>query len=291
MVMTALTPSASPSESFSLPESRSPPPDAPGFRKPSLIDRNTSLIGFVAGLLNGLIGIGGGIVIVPGLILRRKLNVRTAVSTSLGAVMVLSFVSFWGHVTFSGFQFSVTGAFIVVAAGMLGAQIGGWLLNRIPRRLVILVFAALTLFTAARLIMQAVGAATAPAAPEGPPFWAYPLFGSVSGLFSGLLGIGGGGYVVLGFSVFFNTSIQGGLPIALMLNATNAVSGVWAQRKTGQVRWSEVWRLVPAALVGIAAGTALALSLPVDVLRVIFGAFFLLMAGRLFVHAWRGRSL
>ena len=290
--MSTPTPSAPPAESSSAPEAQPPPPSAPGSWKQSLLDRDTSLIGFGAGLLNGLIGIGGGIVIVPGLILRRKLNVRTAVSTSLGAVMALSCVSFWVHIAFSGFQFSVTGTLVVVAAGMFGAQIGVWLLNRVPRRLVILVFASLTLFTAARLIMQAVGAATAPAAaPAGPPFWAYPLFGSVSGLFSGLLGIGGGGYIVLGFSVFFNTSIQGALPIALLVNATNAVSGVWAQRKTGQVRWSEVWRLVPAALVGIAAGTALALSLPVDVLRVIFGAFFLFMAGRLFVHAWRGRSL
>jgi hypothetical protein len=238
-----------------------------------------------------MIGVGGGILIVPGLILRRKLNVRTAVSTSLGAVMVLSFFSFWLHVAFSGFQFSVLGAVVVVAAGMVGAQAGGWLLNRVPRRLVILVFASLTLFTAARLIMQAVGAATAlVSTPQGPPFWAYPLFGTVSGLFSGLLGVGGGGYVVLGFSVFFDTSIQGGLPIALMVNATNGVSGVWAQRKTGQVHWNEVWRLVPAALIGIAAGTALALSLPVDVLRFIFGGFFLFMAVRLFVHAWRGRA-
>jgi uncharacterized membrane protein YfcA len=256
-----------------------------------LFDRATSLIGFSAGLLNGLIGIGGGIVIVPGLMLHRKLNVRVAVSTSLGAVVVLSLNSLSLHVGFTGFRFGLLNSIIVVAAGMGGAQAGGWLLNRIPRRLVILVFGSMTLFTAARLIAQALGAGDgAAAAPEVPPLWAYPLFGAVSGLFSGLLGIGGGGYVVLGFSVFFHTPIQGGLPIALLLNATNGLSGVWAQRGTGQVRWAEVWRLVPAALAGIGVGTWLALSLPADVLRVIFGVFFLVMAGRLFVHAWRGRN-
>ena len=93
--------------------------------------------------------------------------------------------------------------------------------------------------------------------------------------------------MVLGFTVFFQTPVQGGLPIALAMNVTNALSGVWAQRKSGQILWREVGRLIPAALVGIALGTTLAMTLPADALRMIFGAFFLFMAGRMFLHALR----
>lgn len=273
------------------PQPHSPAQPAGGANAPAAgwFDRNSSLIGLAAGLLNGLIGIGGGIVIVPGLILRRKLDVRTAVSTSLGAIFVLSIVSFSLHVSVTGYSLSWLGSLLVIFAGIAGAQAGIFLLNRIPRRAVIVVFAGMTLFTAVRLIMQALGWGDAAAEPGAlPPWWAYPLLGAISGLFSGLLGIGGGGYVVLGFSVFWRMPIQGSLPIALAMNVANALSGVWAQRKTGQVRWSEVARLVPAALAGIAIGTALAVTLPADILRIIFGAFFSFMAGRLVVHAWRG---
>ena len=154
--------------------------------------------------------------------------------------------------------------------------------------MVIFFFGVITLITASRLIVQALGwTAPVEAASGVPPLWAYPLLGSVSGLFSGLLGIGGGGYVVLGFSVFYNVPVQGTLPIALALNVTNAHSGVLAQRRKGQVRWREVTRLAPAALVGIGAGTALAVALPPDQMRILFGGFFLFMAGRLIRQAWK----
>lgn len=256
-----------------------PPPASP---RPRVWAPATLGIGFAAGLLNGLIGIGGGIVIVPGLMLRHKLDVRAAVATSLGAVMCLSTVAFAAHVLATGYRLDPLGSVLTVAAGMAGAQVGGWLLNRLPRRLVILVFAGVTLFTALRLLTQALGWGGAPVpAPGGPPVWAYPLFGAVAGLFSGLLGIGGGGYVVLGFAVFFDTPVAGGLPIALALNVTNALSGVLAQRGRGLIRWGHIARLVPAALVGILLGAALAVSLPAGLLRIIFAAFFLFMAGRL----------
>lgn len=245
-------------------------------------------IGLAAGVLNGLIGIGGGIVMVPGLMLRRGLGVRQAVATSLGAVVFLSSLAFALHVSLTGFAFTAAGAAMVIAAGIAGAQAGGWLLNRLPRRWVILTFAALTLFTASRLVMVGLGWAQAPLAGGGaPPWWGYPLFGSISGLLSGLLGIGGGAFVVLAFSVFFHTPVQGALPIALALNVTNALSGVWAQRRSGNIRWSEVGRLVPAALAGIVAGTALAVALPPNAMRLLFGGFFLVMAGRLIRQALR----
>jgi uncharacterized protein len=45
-------------------------------------------IGIVAGVLSGLFGIGGGIVIVPALILLAQMPVLTATGTSLGALLL-----------------------------------------------------------------------------------------------------------------------------------------------------------------------------------------------------------
>lgn len=45
-------------------------------------------IGLIAGLLSGLFGIGGGVVIVPGLILVAQMKPETAIGTSLGALLL-----------------------------------------------------------------------------------------------------------------------------------------------------------------------------------------------------------
>lgn len=242
----------------------------------------TLAIGFGAGLLNGLLGIGGGILIVPGMILLRGLQPRVAVSTSLGTVLVLSLLALSAHLALSGLAFSLQGTALVLLCGALGAQGGGFLLRRIPQRWILFVFAGLTLFSATNLIGGALFDRGGPLLQAGPPpLWGFVVTGLIAGFFSGMLGIGGGALVVLGLAVLFHTPILGGLPLALMVNVANAGSGVFAQRGTGHVLWGEVVRLVPAALVGIAAGVGAAVLLPSNALRIVFALFFLFMGFRL----------
>lgn len=246
-------------------------------------------IGFVAGVLNGLLGIGGGIVIVPGMIFLRKVNARVAVSTSLGAVMVLAALALAVHLVVSGFAVSLEGGAAVLLTGAATAQVGGWLLNRLPQRVIIVLFTGLTLLSAVNLLLMAAGVLAPPPTATGvPPFWGYPLVGAIAGLFSGLLGIGGGGIVVLGFSVLFHTPILASLPLALLVNVVNAGSGVIAQWHTGQILWGEVRRLTLAALAGIACGVWVAVVLPADQLRIVFAAFFIFMGLRLLKRAMSG---
>ena len=86
---------------------------------------------------------------------------------------------------------------------------------------------------------------------------------------------------LLGLAAFFGTPVQEGLPIAFALNITNALAGAWRHARAGRVLWREVQILIPTALVGIAVGTAAALTLPADLLRIVFGCFFLYMGTRI----------
>ncbi|MFM9037912.1 MAG: sulfite exporter TauE/SafE family protein, partial [Actinomycetota bacterium] len=57
-------------------------------------------IGIGAGLLSGMFGVGGGILVVPALVMLLKFDQRLANGTSLGAVLpisVASLVTYWSH--------------------------------------------------------------------------------------------------------------------------------------------------------------------------------------------------
>ena len=57
-------------------------------------------LGFGAGLLSGLFGVGGGILVVPVLVLLLKFDQRLANGTSLGAVLpisISSLLTYWSH--------------------------------------------------------------------------------------------------------------------------------------------------------------------------------------------------
>jgi uncharacterized membrane protein YfcA len=209
--------------------------------------------------------------------------VRVAVATSLGAVLLLSVAALAFHLLAAWLQVAasttdVGGVALLLVAGVLGSKLGTVLLHRIPQRWVMYLFTLVMLLSAVDLLVLGLKLAPPlPAAPGVPPVWSYPMMGAAAGLFSGMLGIGGGALVVLVMSALFHTPVLGALPIALAVNITNAAAGVAAQWSSGQILWSEVRALVPFALVGVGFGTGLALVLPPDALRVVFALFFIIM--------------
>ncbi len=104
------------------------------------------------------------------------------------------------------------------------------------------------------------------------------MIGFSSGVLSGVFGVGGGGLVLLVFAVLFGMPVREGIPLALLVNVTNALAGSIRHSRAGRVLWREVRRMAPAALAGITLGTVVAIWLPPDVLRIVFAAFFLFMS-------------
>jgi uncharacterized protein len=270
---------------------------APRYARATLVspeeDRNLStgrvtFIGLSAGALNGLIGIGGGIVIVPGLVLHRGASPQVAVGTSLAAVVVLSSMAFVLHASFTGLGIGAWSLALVIASGVVGAQLGGWMLKHLTVRWLLVLFSLFILILSVRLLAQGLGYGVVRTAWTGaPPVWSFVVVGLASGMLSGLFGVGGGALVVLGFAVFFGMPVQQGLPVALAVNVTNALAGGVRHGLAGRVLWREVARMLPAAVFGVIFGTALALWLPPAELRIVFAAFFLFMSLRIGRQALR----
>src|SRR5690242_2100675 len=88
----------------------------------------TLLAGLVVGALTGFLGVGGGFLIVPALLLFTRLNMRQAVGTSLIVIALNSVSGFIGHLGDGGIDLVETVAFTAAAAG--GAFLGHRIASR-----------------------------------------------------------------------------------------------------------------------------------------------------------------
>jgi uncharacterized protein len=155
------------------------------------------LTGLVAGTLGALLGLGGGIFLVPALTLLFHLPVPIAVGTSL--VGVLSTSAGVASVTRRGRGGDVTLAMRLEVATAAGAILGGFLAGRIPHETLSVLFAIVVFFTAGYLVYKASHQKPVER-PEDlfsesyrPRRWAIGSgVAGLAGMISGLLGVGGG---------------------------------------------------------------------------------------------------
>ena len=115
------------------------------------LDPQLVAIGLGGGLIGGLLGVGGGIVMVPLLVLWARRGQRDAHAISLGAIIPLSIA---GIATFGAAgQVRVLPAIALAIGAVAGAGIGARLLSRIDERLLKSVFG---IFLAAVAVLMAV---------------------------------------------------------------------------------------------------------------------------------------
>lgn len=111
-------------------------------------------IGLTAGVLSGMFGIGGGIVIVPALVFLAHFPTKTALGTSLGALLLpvglLGAYIYWenGHL-------DVRAALLVAVGLTLGVPAGARLSQALPAPLLERLFAVFIMALAIRLWLKA----------------------------------------------------------------------------------------------------------------------------------------
>ena len=94
------------------------------------------LAGLVVGLLTGFVGVGGGFLIVPAMILFARLPMAMAVGTSLAVIAANSFAGLLGHLAHTRLDWRLTTAFLAASLlGMAGGvRLGGGISTAILRR-------------------------------------------------------------------------------------------------------------------------------------------------------------
>jgi len=189
------------------------------------------VVGVAAGLLSGLFGVGGGILIVPGLVMVAGLDQRLAHGTSLAAVLpisVASLIPYWGH----GYvDWPVAACLAVGAVG--GSLIGTHLLAITSKRALAYIFSSVLVISAIRLFISTHGSGRATL--NFAAVIALVLVGLATGALAGLLGVGGGIVMVPAMIVLFGIApvIAKGTSLAVII--PTAIMATWRNRTNGNL--------------------------------------------------------
>ncbi len=113
-----------------------------------------ALHGIGVGILTGLVGVGGGFLIVPALVLLTGIPMKTAVGTSLVIVAAKSYAGFLGYMSDVPIDWAVMASFTAVTVA--GSFIGGHFAGRISHNLLKISFAWFLVVVATYILFKSV---------------------------------------------------------------------------------------------------------------------------------------
>lgn len=253
--------------------------------------------GAIGGVLAGLLGIGGGIVIVPVLDaalsfldIDPAIRMHVAVATSLATIIPTSIASSRAHHRRNSVDVSLVkrwSAFVLI-----GSVVGAWIASSVHSDVLSAVFATFALLVAIKLILPLEGKTVATDIPRGPLVTAIPVG---IGAISSMMGIGGGTLSVAILTLFgqpihraVGTASLFGLVISLPGTIGFMILGSGDPRlppgSVGYVNLIGFALIAPTTVLAAPVGAAIAHRLSQRRLSLIFGVFLLTMSVRM---AWQ----
>ena len=223
-----------------------------------------SAIGLVAGVFAGFFGVGGGIIVIPLLLLFFPVDQRQASITSLVAIIPTSVVAATAFLLSGSVPFNQTVFGLIIAIGsMITAPLGSWALRTWNTVIVRWIFIAV-LFSAAIQVLLVLPDRESHLEWSVPTIAGLFVVGVFMGFVAGLLGVGGGilaiPLLVLGFGVSDLTAKA----LSLIAMAPAAITGTIGSARAGAVNWRAGISLgIPMALASI-VGVWLATITPAE---------------------------
>jgi uncharacterized membrane protein YfcA len=237
----------------------------------------------VIGLALGLFGSGGSILTVPVLLYFMQIPQAEAVASALGIVAIISFVAlipYW-------FRRQLPWSVLVQVAipGVAGSVLGSWLSEFVAGYIQLSLLAVLMLLSAANMWRQQI--------------WHFPLkngwrlwlAGGVLGLFTGLVGVGGGFLIVPMLLAVTSLPMSSAIAASLMLVMLQSVAGfashVWLLALRGaSVDLSTILLIGGVGAIGSIAALGLSAKLPQQLLRRMFALFVVVLALFILLQQW-----
>ncbi len=254
-------------------------------------------IGAFVGFIAGLLGVGGGMVMVPLLVSVFTLQglgaiaLHLALATAIATILFTSISSVRAHHSYGSVDWAVVRA---MSPGILvGSFLAALLAGLIPTRPLALLFTALVFYAATQMFLDLRPKGTRPLPGSFHLFGVAAMIGGVASLLSA-----GGAFMSIPFLAWCGVPLRRaigsaaaiGFPIALAGTAGHVLQGLRADDlppgSLGYVYLPALAMLIVASMATAPLGARLAHRLPVKRLRIVFAALLYAMALQMLVGLW-----
>jgi uncharacterized membrane protein YfcA len=251
--------------------------------------------GAIGGILAGLLGVGGGIVIVPVLFhilpifgVQDDVRMHVAVGTSLATIILTSISSARSHYKKDAIDLQLLKSWgIIIFLGVIG---GTWMATIVDASILTGVFAVLALAVAANMAFRPEGAHLAKDLPASPIKELLALF---IGWFSAMMGIGGGTFTVPILTLFnypIRKAVGTASAIGLIISVPGTLGFLYSGLSVeglppgnlGYVNLLGFISIVPLTILCAPIGAAIAHSINTRILKMAFALFLFLTSLRMF---------
>jgi uncharacterized protein len=249
------------------------------------------IIGAFSGLLAGLLGLGGGIIVVPALaaafvyfnVVPEERVMQMAIGTSLATIVITFLASLRAHLKRNSVRWDLVKKFL--PGLLLGVVAGAVAAQYLPSTGLKIFFSLFLIFISLQLFRGEL-TETVPLKPTLLKTWISTFI--IGGL-AGVLGMGGG-VLLIPFMLRFQinmreatgTSVACGVFMGILASACFMWLGRFAMLdvpwSTGFVYWPAFLGVAASSILFAPMGTALAYRLPIPVLKRILAVFLLLVA-------------
>lgn len=257
------------------------------------------LASLAAGFIGALLGIGGGMIVVPVLTLLVGVDIRYAVAASLVAVVATSCGAAARNLESGLAHFRL--ATVLEVATVSGALCGVYFFTRISVQLLYVLFGVVlyVIVAASWLRRPSVEAiANHPWAERlgigtgsGHPVAALPagfLIMLVAGILSAMLGIGSGVFKVLALDTAMKLPFKVSTATSTLMMGVTATAAACAYFVRGDVRLEIAAPVALGVLLGSRAGARLLPNVPAQLLKVLFAFVVLGVGTQMIVRGWHG---
>jgi uncharacterized membrane protein YfcA len=260
-----------------------------------------------AGAFGALVGVGGGLILVPVLTVVLGVDIKLAIAASLLGVIAVSTTASTTYLA-RGWVDRRLGLVLLVATA-IGGIIGGYVAGLLSGQVIAAVFGVVLLLVVVQMLRRRTAVPLVPASQprrfeldgsyvepttgvevgyRATRVWIGSALSVVAGALSGLLGIGGGVVNVPTMSVLMGVPIRVATSTSTYMLGATAVASAVLYYARGEIDGLLAAPVVVGVLVGARLGARLAARVPQRGLQLVFSGVALVFAAQMLIRAWNG---